>query len=79
MTKKLEITGRLENWYFDPIFDIIWGNLYDDSKGRFYDGQWIHTSSIPKLKELRPKFRKGYKVRTLNSIYLLGKKRGKIK
>lgn len=66
-----EITGRLEGWTYDPIFNIIWGFVYDDIRKRFRDETWIHTSNIVSKSK---KFRKGQKVKTLNSIYLLGKK-----
>lgn len=67
----MEITARLENWVRDPIFRIIWGNVYDDSRGRFPDGTLIHTSDID-VKELS-NASEGECVDTLNSRYLLGK------
>ena len=75
MTKKIEVTARLENWYTDPLWRIIWGDCYDDSKKRFEDGWRIHTSSIPDFAKNNKKWRKGSKVKTLNSVYLLGSKR----
>lgn len=73
-----EVTARLENWRLDGFgFDIIWGEIYDDSKGRFPDGTTIHTSSIPGYKEKAKKFKKGDRVQTLNSVYLLGNKKRK--
>lgn len=64
------ITGRLENWVWDGVHSVIWGFIYDDEKGRFRDGTWIHTSLIDrtKFKELKS----GNVVKTLNSSYLLG-------
>ena len=64
------ITGRLEDWVIDPVFDIVWGHCYDDSKGRFRDGTYIHTSSVPDLR--KKALQKGDLVKTLNSTYLLG-------
>jgi len=65
------ITGRLENWAWDDVHPVIWGFIYDDERGRFRDGTWIHTSLInkKKFKELKA----GDTVETLNSSYLLGK------
>lgn len=61
MTK---ITGKLEQWSKDPMFNIYWGYVYGDTKGRFRDGTWIHTSSVVKVED-------GF-VHTLNSLYELG-------
>lgn len=65
MTK---FTGRLEGWVKDDHYNIIWGFVYDDVHKRFRDGTWIHTSSIVEQK-------KG-SVKTLNSLYKLGKPAG---
>lgn len=68
----VEYNGILENWYIQkyPRFDgyIILGNIYGDTKGRFYEGQFIHTSLIDN--KVKPK--KGKIVPTLNSKYKLG-------
>lgn len=65
------ITGRLENWIWDNEHSVLWGFIYDDERKRFRDGTWIHTSIIDSLdpKDLRS----GAVVKTLNSLYLLGK------
>lgn len=67
MTK---ITGRLENWTIQkyPQGEIYWGNIYGDIKGRFADGDYIHTSLITKRDEQI--------IHTLNSTYELGKPSG---
>ena len=65
------ITGRLENWEIDPSLSIIWGHCYDDVRGRWEDGTWIHTSHVDKLYEMDLK--EGDKIVTRNSTYLLGK------
>lgn len=69
--EKVMITGRLENWAWDDVHPVIWGFIYDDERKRFRDGTWIHTSIIDSLdpKDLRS----GAVVKTLNSLYLLGK------
>lgn len=61
-------TGRLENWYRDPMFNVFWGNLFDDVHRRWRDGQLIHTSYC-----VDPDAEEGDVIKTLNSSYLLGK------
>ena len=66
-----EITGRLENWHrqqIDEEYFIIWGNLYEDSHGRWPEGTNIHTSAIEERD-----VKEGDIVQTRNSIYKLGK------
>jgi len=66
------LTGRLENWYVDVFGqDVIWGEIHDDIRGRWRDGHYVHTSSIPGLDKLELK--EGAVIHTLNSVYLLGK------
>lgn len=61
-------TGRLENW--NILYGIyIGGNVYNDSKGRFPDGEWITTSKLVHLDE-----QTGH-ARTTFSNYVLGEKR----
>lgn len=70
-----EITGRLENWYYDKFFHCIWGNIIDDVRGRFTDGTRIHTSHIVSFKRSDEKINsliKGDIIETLNSTYELG-------
>lgn len=64
-----EITGRLEGWYWDDEYDIIYGYLYDDVKERWWDGARMHTSYINDGRNQK----EGDVVTTLNSVYLLGK------
>lgn len=45
--------------------DVIWGYIYDDSKGRFADGTFIHTSKIVSID--------GDILKTRNSVYILEK------
>lgn len=65
------ITGRLENWSWDPIFRVIWGHLYDDVHRRWGDGQYIHTSNV--TSHDRSNTVEGVIISTLNSTYLLGR------
>lgn len=72
----MEITGRLENWTYDYFHNVVWGNIYDDVRGRFVDGQRIHTSDIPSTRLNggdASQFVEGSIILTLNSRYLLGK------
>lgn len=64
------VTARLENWRIEKTRygQIYWGNVYGDAKGRFYDGQHIHTSLVVK--------REGQVIYTLNSVYQLGRPNG---
>ncbi len=67
-----ETTGRLEKWCVDKVYPhIIWGNLYDDQKKRWRQGQRIHTSNILTPEE---EWKEGAIITTLNSKYLLGEK-----
>lgn len=68
-----EVTGRLESWYWDNTYNIVWGYLFDDVRGRWRDGEHIHTSNITSHKQDTTK--EGDVVTTLNSTYLLGKQR----
>lgn len=79
MSKEKEIMGRIENWYegnpygyasLDGGTMCIFGEVYDDPRGRFEDGDSIRTSGIVKLDE------ENNTVETRNSIYTLGKPRG---
>ena len=53
MKEPFETDGVLKNVYFEQIFDkrIAHGNIYDDRKGRFNDGDSIHTSAIEKQED----------------------------
>lgn len=70
-----EITGRLENWSYDLMYNVIWGNIYEDARDRFVDGTHIHTSDIPGGRKYNSTFSEGDLIKTLNSTYLLGKPR----
>ncbi len=61
--------GRLESW--SVAYNSVIGNIYYDSKDRFYDGALIRTSKVqePALEELK----EGDVVETRNSKYVLGK------
>lgn len=66
----LEFDAVLEDWVYDPRYRCIWGFCYDDIKGRFRNGTWIHTSSIPNANP--SEYVEGFVVQTLNTKYLLG-------
>lgn len=68
-----EVTGYLENWVYDDLWNVVWGEIFQDSKGRFPDGTWIHTSNIPSGRHRD--YKEGDHVRTLNSLYILGEQR----
>lgn len=71
-------TGVLEDWWVQHVASldefIIWGSLYFDEKGRFFDGTLIHTSGIAKAVYDPDYLREGHTVKTRNSTYRLGKK-----
>lgn len=66
-----EVTGRLENWFWDEKHNIVWGDLYEDTRGRWREGQHIHTSWVQS--HIEGQAREGDVIETLNSTYLLGK------
>mgnify|MGYP000344747418 CR=1 FL=1 len=62
------LTGKLRNWFYDPTKNIVWGNIYDDSRSRFPDGTWVHTSDVTTPLE---DIKQGEIIHTMNSHYLL--------
>ena len=60
----LDVTATLEDWHYDPHHEVIWGCIYGDTKHRFPDGAYIHTSHIQR--------QDGEIIYTLNSVYKLG-------
>ena len=64
----MKVTGHLEKWIIDPSRNIVWGHIYNDTRGRFPNGTMIHTSYIKSWEG--EKF-----INTLNSRYSLGEKR----
>lgn len=72
-----EITGRLENWFFDPMWKTLVGDIYEDARCRFGDGERVRTSKVMhKAAEINA-FKEGDTINTKNSVYLLGKKNEK--
>jgi hypothetical protein len=67
----MTITGELRNWRRKHVGDYtyFWGNIYGDTKGRFYDGRHIHTSYVRNIDNLSDRLI----VHTANSVYLLMK------
>lgn len=71
-----KITGRLEGWYLSDCLDegyYLNGFIHEDSKGRWPDGTFIHTSTFP-----RRECEEGDVIMTRYSSYLLGKPMGRI-
>jgi len=70
----MEITGTLVNWYAEDVglgAVRLSGNIFNDSKGRFSDGEFIHTSIF--ATDRNPKtYKKGDVVNTRFSAYRLG-------
>lgn len=66
------VTGRLEGWVVDQTYPVVWGRIFGDTKGRFPDGTFIHTSVVTALYE-GATLVEGQIIETLNSAYLLGK------
>lgn len=54
--------ARLENWKLQ--FGRAYGNIYEDERKRFADGDWIKTSPIVKQTTLY--------IETENTVYVLG-------
>lgn len=54
--------ARIENWV--RVGDVIYGEIYEDSKGRFADGDGIVTSRIISTDNDT--------VQTVNTLYKLG-------
>lgn len=67
MTER-EITGTLEDWWFDNSNTVYWGYVYGDIRNRFRDGSYIHTSRVIKVDN------EENVIHTLNSVYKLGAK-----
>lgn len=67
-----EYNGVLQDWTVDGYGrSVVWGDIYGDTKGRFPEGTWIHTSRIVEPQDLTT-LKEGMIVETLNSKYLLG-------
>lgn len=71
------IDATINNWILSPLCKNIEGFIADDAKGRWKDGTFFHTSSIPNLTISEYlNLKEGDIVKTLNSVYLLGRKSG---
>lgn len=64
-----EITARLENW--GEIWNQLYGDIYDDTKGRWRNG---HTIKLSKNEIDVNILYEGDIIHTENSTYLLGRK-----
>lgn len=56
------IQARIENWV--RVGDVIYGEIFEDSKGRFEDGEGIVTSRLVSVKDDIAE--------TVNTVYKLG-------
>jgi hypothetical protein len=71
----MEATAILENWHKVDVMDgefIIYGQIFNDTRGRWPNGTPIHTSGIKNRK-----CKKDDIVITRNSTYKLGNELGK--
>ena len=59
---------RLENWKKIDcgMFSVISGQIYGDTRGKFFDGETVTTSAVHEIVD--------GKAKTLNSEYVLGKR-----
>lgn len=64
---KQQATATLKRWW--RLDNVLWGNIHDDTKGRFSDGVLVRTSRIAGT---TPVLKQGDLVQTANSLYLLG-------
>lgn len=69
-----EHNGTLQSWRYDSHYHVVWGMIEGDTKGRFADGAWIHTSWLRHNKEEVGNFKEGDIISTRNSKYKLGTK-----
>lgn len=65
------LQGKLNGWYYDSVYNVIWGHITDQPTQRFRDKLHVHTSSLVTKPE---GLKEGDTVETLNSKYLLGNK-----
>lgn len=68
-----EITGRLEGWWYDEKNHVLWGHIYEDTRKRWYEGAYIHTSNISISRDAAKALEEHSVVPTRNSTYKLGK------
>lgn len=61
----MKVTGRIERW--QEINGRIWGDIYDDTEGRWEDGIFISTSVIEDSILMQDEV-----ITTKYSTYLLG-------
>lgn len=67
----MQITAELRNWKKATYLngDIYWGNVYNDTKGRFKNGALIRTSLVKAVQV--HSCGSDILAITLNSVYLL--------
>lgn len=65
MNNDKTITGTLKAARWDNRVYVVWGHIEGDTKGRFRDGQLIHTSKVTSCEwGEKPEI-----IETYNSIY----------
>ena len=62
-----KVTATLENW--TQIGQVIYGQIYGDTRGRFVDGQQVRTSRLDEIVHDDDMVKYAY---TQNSVYKLG-------
>lgn len=70
-----KVTARIENWAFNKKQNVIIGDIYDDIYCRWRDGTLITTSLLKPMSMQVSSPKEGAIMETLNSSYLLGKKK----
>ena len=67
--------ARIENWAYDKKSNTIVGDIYDDIHERWTNGTFIQTSKLKPMSMQLSSPKEGVVVATLNSQYMLGKKK----
>ena len=71
----MKVTATIENWAYNKKSNTIVGEIYNDANGRFEDGTPIQTSTLNPMSIQESSPVDGAVMHTLNSSYLLGKKK----
>lgn len=74
-----QVTATLENWtpqvYENRDEYVIWGHIEGDSRERWPDGTYIHTSGIHTKNHNPDSLKEGDVIHTRNSTYKLGRRK----
>jgi len=77
MSEELIVTGRLDGWFVSELATGIYrlnGYVSGDVRGRFSDGEFIHTSAVFQADQPSSELKEGDIVKTMYSSYKLGGK-----